>query len=200
MGALLLLCAADRHIGQSPREGWIRSTDEAGQTVKGGQVRIENTEHLRETVVMLVQQIRWATNLGEEIHRDHRSRRRCARCTLHDQGGEAMACGPGGSSCGACGGVRMTNCEGAHVPRFPASSKRMERLGSRRLCVLRAELLPLPGTRTTAGDSGDPGRTAAHEATGGRIAEVVVLEYLVKLLAWTSAGIAVTRIVLQLAR
>ena len=91
MGGLLLLCAANRHGGQRPREGWIRFTDEAGQTVKGGEVRIENTEPLRETVVMLVQQIRWATNLGEEIHRDHRSRRRCARCTLHDQGGEAIA-------------------------------------------------------------------------------------------------------------
>jgi hypothetical protein len=40
----------------------------------------------------------------------------------------------------------------------------------------------------------------AHEAPGGRIAEVVVLAWLVKLLAWTSAGIAATLIVLQLAR
>jgi hypothetical protein len=42
--------------------------------------------------------------------------------------------------------------------------------------------------------------TAAHEAAGGRIVEVVVLEWLVKVLAWTSAGIAATLIALQLAR
>jgi CRISPR/Cas system-associated exonuclease Cas4 (RecB family) len=91
LGVLLVLCAADRRVGQRPREGWIRYTDEGGRTVQGGEVRIENTEHLRATVVTLVQQMRRATKVGAEVHRDHRSRWKCARCALHDQCGEAIA-------------------------------------------------------------------------------------------------------------
>ncbi|HEX3558526.1 MAG TPA: CRISPR-associated protein Cas4 [Pyrinomonadaceae bacterium] len=55
------------------------------------EVRVEYTVELREHALALLEEMRAASNEGEEVHRSHQDPRRCAGCSLRDACTESLA-------------------------------------------------------------------------------------------------------------
>ncbi|MGD0265309.1 MAG: PD-(D/E)XK nuclease family protein [Candidatus Methylomirabilota bacterium] len=77
----MLLCEGDGRFGKRPAEGWLRYLDGQGRLLPGGEVRIANTPRLRDQVIASVQRMRRALVSREELHRDHQSAAKCAKCS-----------------------------------------------------------------------------------------------------------------------
>ena len=90
LGTAMILCEGDGRIGRRPAEGWIRYVDARGQVLPGGEIRIPNATPLRNRVITLVQRMRRALLTKEEVHRDHRSAAKCAKCSMQTDCDEAI--------------------------------------------------------------------------------------------------------------
>ena len=89
MGTYFMVCEADPRVGRRPAEGRIRYVGPDGRTLPGGEVRLANTDALREEVLWTVRQIREDLR-APEVHRSHAFPSRCRGCSVRAGCGEAL--------------------------------------------------------------------------------------------------------------
>ncbi len=77
----MLLCEGDGRFGTRPAEGWLRYVDGQGRVLPGGEVRVANSLWLQARLMACLQRMRRALVTREELHRDHQSAAKCAKCS-----------------------------------------------------------------------------------------------------------------------